>query len=118
MCPIGVLTLNCNRQLLSGEFLRFLLHRMHQNDPFAIEKVEYPDLTRVCLKPQFIEVLLKPFGVRLWQSWAKLLQQAPLKEELPLRCRIQSIDKFFNRRSPAFGLEIVRGVLSQITDLY
>jgi len=74
MCQISVLPLDRNRQLLGWEFLRFLLHRMHQDDPFAIEKVEHPDLTRVCLKSQLVEVLLKPFGMRLWQARPELLQ--------------------------------------------
>ncbi len=59
---------------------------MDQDDPFPTEKVEQPDLTRVCLKSQLVEVLLKPFGMRLRQSRPKLLQQAALKEELALGC--------------------------------
>jgi hypothetical protein len=91
---------------------------MHQDNPFAVEKVEHPNLTHMRLTSQLIEVLRKPFGVRLRQARPKLFQQAPLKEELPLGCRIQAIDELLNRRSPAFGLEIVRGVLSQITAPY
>ena len=56
--------------------------------------------------------------MRLRQARPELLQQAPLKEELPLGCWIQVINELLNRRSPAFGLEIVRSILSQITNLY
>ena len=85
-CQISVLPLDRNRQLLGWKFLRFLLHGVHQDDPLSLEKVEYSDLTRVCLKPQLVEVFLEPFGMRLRQAWPELLQQASLKEELPLGC--------------------------------
>lgn len=79
------------------------------------KNVEDTNLTHVGLKPQLVEVLLKSFGMRLWQARPELFQQASLKEKLPLGRCVQAIDKLLNRRSPAFGLEIVRSVLSQIS---
>ena len=86
MGQIGVLPLDRKREFPGWKFLRFLLHRMHQDDPLTIEKVEHSDLTHMRLKPQFIKVVFKPFGVRLRQARPEFFQQASLEEELPLGC--------------------------------